>query len=553
MSDASTSETRADSPARHASGAAANRLARESSAYLRQHQWNPVDWYPWGEEALARARHEDRPLFVSIGYSSCHWCHVMERESFENPEIAARLNAAFINIKVDREERPDVDQIYMDTALRLHGHGGWPLNAFCTPDGRPFFVGTYFPPARRGGSAGLPEVIDAVLDAWRNRRHEIEDNASQIAAALETRPDGASDFIADAETVVNAARLVMRNADVIHGGFGAAPKFPTPTNLELLTAALDFMPPDEATGIARFLNRTANEMSRRGLFDQLGGGFHRYCTDASWTIPHFEKMLYDQGQLLSFYAEMARRSHAAADFVWPLRETIDYLRREMKGDGGAYHASQDADSEGSEGRFFVWTPAQIEDVLGSDAAAFCTTYGVRSTGNFEHGTTHLVDEARAPRAEQASARARLFAARALRIPPATDRKHVASWNGYVISGLARTATVLGDASVLEDAVRAADFVLERMVVDGRLMRVHDDGRPHIEGFLDDHAAMLGACLDLQRAGADERFLESAHWLAQEIVGRFADRRTGALYLTPADGQHAKHPLIHRPRSDHMMT
>ncbi len=534
----------------HAPGRKPNRLARESSAYLRQHQWNPVDWYPWGEQALLRAKELDRPLLVSIGYSACHWCHVMERESFEDAAIAARMNEAFVNIKVDREERPDVDQIYMDTALRLHGHGGWPLNVICTPDGRPFFVGTYLPPARRGGMPGFPDVIEAVMEAWQNRRAEIEDNASQIAAAIAARPAESSAYRAGPDTVVRAARLVMRNADAVHGGFGSAPKFPTPTNLELLMTALDFLPPAEATATARFLTSTGNEMARRGLFDQLGGGFHRYCTDANWTIPHFEKMLYDQGQLLSFYAEMARRSHAAGDFVWPIAETIGYLRRELTGAGGAFFASQDADSEGEEGRYFVWTLAQIEAVLGEDAASFCTTYGVRPRGNFEHGTTQLVDEARAPRAEQASARARLLAARSQRVAPATDRKHVASWNGYAISGLARAATVLSDASVLADAVRAGEFVLEKMVVDGRLLRVYDGDRAKIEGFLDDHAAMLCACLDLQRAGGGEHFLAAALWLADEIESRFADRTTGALFLTPRDGEHARNPLIHRPRSDH---
>ncbi len=538
-----------DAPSGATAGRKPNRLARESSAYLRQHQWNPVDWQPWGEEALAQAKREDKPLLVSIGYSACHWCHVMERESFEDEAIAARMNAAFVCIKVDREERPDVDQIYMDTALRLNGNGGWPLNAVCTPDGRPFFVGTYFPPARRGGMPGFPEVIDAVLDAWRNRRAEVEENASQIALAIAERPDARTQRVAGSEAVVAGARLVLKGADAVHGGFGSAPKFPTPTNLELLVTALDFLPPAEATTTARFLTLTANEMARRGLFDQLGGGFHRYCVDASWTIPHFEKMLYDQGQLLAFYAEMARRSHAAADLLWPIRETIDYLRREMTGAGGAHHASQDADSEGEEGRFFVWTPAQIEAVLGDDAAAFCTTYGVRARGNFEHGTTHLVDEARAPRPRQAEARARLLAARNRRIPPATDRKHVAAWNGYVVSGLARASTVLGDASVLADARRAADFVLTEMVVDGRLARVHDGGRPHVEGFLDDHAAMLVACLDLQRAGAGEHYLGHAQGLARAIVERFADRETGALYLTACDGEHARNPLIHRPRPD----
>ncbi len=330
-----------------------NRLAAETSAYLRQHQHNPVDWYPWGDEALARARAEDRPLLVSIGYSACHWCHVMERECFEDPEIAAAMNEAFVCIKVDREERPDVDQIYMDTALKLNGQGGWPLNAICTPDGRPFFVGTYFPPERRGNAPGFREVIDAIMQAWRERRDEIEDNAGQIAAALIDRPEGSSSVEIGPETIRRAARKVMGTADPAHGGFGQAPKFPTPTNLEFLTAALDFLPQEEATQTARFLALTAREMSRRGLFDQLGGGFHRYCVDASWTIPHFEKMLYDQGQLLSFYAELARRAHDPTDLVWPIRETFAYLRREMRAENGAFHASQDADSEGVEGRFFV--------------------------------------------------------------------------------------------------------------------------------------------------------------------------------------------------------
>ncbi|MBW2497823.1 MAG: thioredoxin domain-containing protein [Deltaproteobacteria bacterium] len=524
-----------------------NRLADETSAYLRQHRFNPVDWHPWGEEALRRAREEDRPLLVSIGYSACHWCHVMERESFENPEIAALMNERFVNIKVDREERPDVDQIYMDAALRLNGQGGWPLNAICMPDGRPFFVGTYFPPERRGNMPSFPEVIEALTRAWREQRADVEHNAGQIAAALVARPEGQAGALPGIETVRAAARAILRGADHAHGGFGGAPKFPTPTNLELLTSALDFLDPEEATTTARFLLHTAREMSRRGLYDQLGGGFHRYCVDASWTIPHFEKMLYDQGQLLSFYAELARRSHEDADLLWPIRETVDYLRREMRGEGGAFHASQDADSEGEEGRFFVWTPDEIAEVLGHEAEAFSTAYGVRPGGNFEHGTTHLVDESRAPRERLADSRARLLARRRERVPPATDPKYVAAWNGYTISGLARASSASGDVSMREDAARAARFVLGEMVgSDGRLRRVYDGGRAHVSGFLDDHAAMLTACLDLQRAGAGVDFLESALWLAGEIMGRFADRETGALFLTPADGE----PLIHRPRSEH---
>lgn len=543
------SDTPPDASDRAASSAArpTNRLAGETSAYLRQHQHNPVDWHPWGEEALSRAKALDRPLLVSIGYSACHWCHVMERESFEDPAIAAMMNDAFVCVKVDREERPDVDQIYMETALRMNGQGGWPLNAICTPDGRPFYVGTYFPPERRGQMPGFPEVIEAISRAWREQRDEVEANAGTIAQALVEEPEGEATTQPGPGHVVQAARLIMRSADPTHGGFGQAPKFPTPTNLELLVTALDFLPADEANAAARFLLFTAQEMARRGLYDQIGGGFHRYCVDAAWTIPHFEKMLYDQGQLLGFYAELARRAHDATDLLWPIRETVDYLRREMQAPGGAWYASQDADSEGEEGKSFVWTPAEIAGILGDDADRFCTTYGVRLAGNFEHGTTHLVDEARAERGELAAARARLLAARQQRIAPATDRKHVAAWNGYAISGLARAATATRDRSMLDDAIRAADFVLKEMVDDaGRLLRVHDGGRAHVTGFLDDHAGMLAACLDLHRAGAGDRFLPAARRLADAILDRFADRERGALYLTPVESD----DLIHRPRSDH---
>ncbi|MEM9175544.1 MAG: thioredoxin domain-containing protein, partial [Myxococcota bacterium] len=524
-----------------------NRLGHETSAYLRQHQYNPVDWHPWGEEALARAKAEDRPLLVSIGYSACHWCHVMERECFEDPEIAARMNEAFVCVKVDREERPDVDQIYMDTALKMNGHGGWPLNAICTSDGRPFFVGTYFPPTPRGNAPGFPDVIEAISRAWREQRDAIEENADTIAAALVARPEGEGPETISPALVVAAARQAMRSADAVHGGFGQAPKFPTPTTLEFLTTALDFVPHDEANQTARFLRLTAVEMARRGLYDHLGGGFHRYCVDDSWTIPHFEKMLYDQGQLLAWYAELARRAHDPDDLLWPITETADYLRREMRGEGGAFHASQDADSEGEEGKYFVWTPDELNAILGDETERFCATYGVRLAGNFEGGRSHLVDEARAPRAELANARARLLAARQTRVPPATDPKHVAAWNGYTISGLARAACVTGDETLLADATGAAAFVFAQMFDEaGRLLRVHAEGRAHVLGFLDDYAAMLVACLDLQRAGAGFAWLARAGALADALRARFADDESGALYLTPADGDR----LIHRPRSDH---
>ena len=436
---------------------------------------NPVDWVPWGAEALARAKAEDNPLLVSIGYSACHWCHVMERESFESPEIAERMNAAFVCVKVDREERPDVDQIYMDASLKLNGQGGWPLNAFCTPDGRPFYVGTYFPPEPRGNMPGFPDVIDSLSRAWREQREQIEENAGTIAEAFVVRPEGEAQGTIGAEHVTEAARQIMRVADL---RYGLRPRSLDADEPEFLTAALDFVPEEEARSTAQFLALTAREMSRRGLYDHLGGGFHRYCVDGNWTIPHFEKMLYDQGQLLSFYVELARRAHEPGDLLWPVSETVEYLRREMRAESGAYYASQDADSEGEEGRYFVWTPGQIANLLGDDADPFCTTYGVRLAGNFENGTTHLVDEARAPREELAAARATLLAARQERVSPETDRKHVAAWNGYAISGLARAASTTGDGAMLVDAVAAAEFVFAEMVdAEGRRCDPQRRSRP----------------------------------------------------------------------------
>jgi uncharacterized protein YyaL (SSP411 family) len=525
-----------------------NRLGRETSAYLRQHMHNPVDWYPWGAEALARARTDDRPLLVSIGYSACHWCHVMERESFEDEATAALMNRLYVNVKVDREERPDVDQLYMDTVVRLTGHGGWPLTVFCTPDGQPFHAGTYFPPRPAHGRPSFQQILEAVNDAWRNRRQDVERSAAQILGVLRERPSGVANAPPGARTLAEAVARVMQAADLENGGFGGAPKFPTPTNLDLLLAACDVLPRDAARAALAHAVHSCREYARRGLFDQLGGGFHRYCVDDTWTIPHFEKMLYDQGQLLRTFAESWRRSGGSdEDLAWPIRETVAYLRREMLAPDGGFFASQDADSEGEEGRFFVWTPAQVAAALGqARGEAFCAAYGVLPGGNFEHGTTQLVDVARRPRDVFAAERSTLFAARSARIPPGTDRKRVAAWNGLAISGLARAGSALGDEAMLADAVAAADFVLGRMRDgDGRLLRVYDEGRARVPAFLDDYAALLEACLDLFRAGAGDRYLEAALDFAGQIATRFYDEAEGDLFLTPADGER----LVQRPRSE----
>ena len=525
-----------------------NRLAAESSAYLLQHSRNPVDWYPWGPEALQRARELDRPLLVSIGYSACHWCHVMERESFENAATARRMNENFICIKVDREERPDVDQIYMDAVVRLNqGRGGWPLTAFCLPDGSPFFGGTYYPDEPRHGMPSFSQVLEALADAYANRRQEVEDAGRRIVASLAVDLGPATGQRVGAQAVIQACEFLMRGADYEHGGFGSAPKFPTPTNLELLLAAVDLLPTEQARPVALHLTHSARQMARRGLFDHLAGGFHRYCVDGDWTIPHFEKMLYDQGLLLRVYAELLRRGGEASELAWPLRETVDYLRREMTSPEGGFYASQDADAEGREGAFQVWTPDQVAEVLGEGADAFCRAYGVDARGNFEDGTTHLIDASGEPRERFANERSKLLAARSQRVAPDTDCKRVAAWNGYAISGLVRAGDALGDPTILPDAVAAMDFILDEMVdTSGRLHRIFNRGLPSVPAFLDDHAALLDACLDLFRAGAGERFLGAALHFAQEIGDRFFDEAQGGLFFTPADGEE----LVHRPASDH---
>jgi uncharacterized protein YyaL (SSP411 family) len=548
-----------------------NRLAQETSAYLRQHMHNPVDWFAWGEPARAEAAARDVPMLVSIGYSACHWCHVMERESFEDPATAEVMNRLFVNVKVDREERPDVDRIYMDFLVRTVGHGGWPLTAFCTPEGRPFYAGTYFPPERRHGLPAFRELLEAIAEAWRTRRDELERNAVEAVSVLARRPSGVANEPPGVASLRNVGTRLLANADAEHGGFGGAPKFPTPTSLDALLAAVDVLPPDAARAALGHVAHSCREMARRGLFDHVGGGFHRYCVDATWTIPHFEKMLYDQGQLLRVYAEAWRRSSGTAaagdlrtaasggsgggddDLVWPIRETVAWLRREMAAPDGGWFASQDADSEGEEGKYYVWTPAQLVEALGEErAAAFGAAYGVGDAGNFEHGTTQLVDVARAPRARFAEEREILRGVRAGRVPPATDRKRVASWNAWTISGLARAGSVLGDAAapsgsdLLADAVAGAEFVLAHMRDErGRLLHVYDQGRARVLGFLEDVAGVLEATLDLYRATGDARWLGHALAFAEDLVTRFWDAGEAELFLTPADGE----PLVHRPRAE----
>jgi uncharacterized protein YyaL (SSP411 family) len=436
----------------------------------------------------------------------------------------------------------------MDTVVRLHGHGGWPLTVFCAPDGRPFYAGTYFPPEPRHGLPSFRQLLAAVERAFREQPAQVEDTARQILAALAERPRGVANEPPGAATLAAAATALLEGADAEHGGFGSGPKFPTPTNLDALLAACDVLPEDDARSALGFLAFTCGEMARRGLWDHLGGGFHRYCVDGHWGIPHFEKMLYDQGQLLRVYADVWRRTgERDPELVWPVLETAGWLAREMEGPEGGWCASQDADSEGHEGRYYVWTPAEVEGVLGPErGAAFCRAYAITEEGNFE-GSNVLWDLARGPRADFAAERAELLAARAKRVPPATDTKRVLGWNALAISGLAYAGSVLDQPALLDAASACARFVRSHLrEPGGRWLRVFAEGRARVPAFLDDLAAWLAACLDLQRATGDAALPALALEVAEEIQARFFDPAENDLFLTPADGE----KLAHRPRSDH---
>jgi hypothetical protein len=473
----------------------------------------------------------------------------MERESFDEPETAALINAELVAIKVDREERPDVDQIYMETVVRLTGHGGWPLNVFCTPDGRPFFGGTYYPPQRMYDRPSFRELVAAIARLYKTDAARVEAQAAQLRAALEQELAPAAHEVSGIDALAELCTALMADADRVNGGFGSAPKFPTPTQLEalLLGGPLRARPAD-ASG---HLELTLLRMLRGGLYDQLGGGFHRYSTDAQWLVPHFEKMLYDQGQLLRVYAEAYRQTDTA-ELLVAQEGTIAYMEREMRAPDGGLYASQDADSEGEEGRFYVWDRAEIEAVLGAErGAAFCEAYGVTASGTFE-GTGKSVLALGLPddRDRFSEARAVLLDARSRRVPPDTDRKHVTAWIGYGIAGLATAAATLERPAWLALAKSAADFVDARLSTGSDrevagLHRIFDAGRAHTRACLDDYAAMLAAELDLYRAGAGDLHAGRAVRLADAILRRFYDARAQALYLVEAGDP----TLIVRPKTD----
>jgi hypothetical protein len=545
-----------------------NRLARETSPYLRQHAHNPVDWYPWGEEALQRAKAEDKPIFLSIGYSACHWCHVMERESFENAAIATLMNERFVNIKVDREERPDLDEIYMAATQMLARQGGWPNSVFLTPDLKPFFAGTYFPPEARYGRPGFPDILKGVAEAYSTRREEIGQVASEVAEQIQAL----SEMTASKEPV--GPKLLSRafgdlagRFDPAHGGFGGAPKFPHSMDVSFLLRY------HKRTGNAEALRMAVvslDRMARGGLFDQIGGGFHRYSVDAQWLVPHFEKMLYDNALLARTYAEAAQAiaplgpspalpdgAATAAFFRQVARDTLDWALREMLLPEGAFASSLDADSEGEEGRFYVWTLEEIEAAVGRSEAMFVAgTWGATREGNFEGkrnvlslpvGLVELAREQRSDEAEVrlrlAGARARLMQARDRRVRPGRDDKALADWNGLMIGALAFAGRVLDERRYVEAAVKAADLVLGRMRRDGRLLHSFLGGEARHNAYLIDYAAMIAACLDLSEATSDARWVAEAEGLARQAIDLFRDADTGGFFFTASD--HEK--LIARTR------
>jgi uncharacterized protein YyaL (SSP411 family) len=505
----------------------ANRLAQETSPYLLQHRDNPVDWYPWGEEARARAHELDRPILLSIGYSACHWCHVMERESFEDPETATYMNEHFVSVKVDREERPDVDALYMEAVQAISGHGGWPMTVFCDPDGVPFYGGTYFPPDEGRGMPSFRMVMEAVVDAFESRREELRERAPEtrlrLGAIGAIEPSGEAP---GAELLAETIAALEAGADMERGGFGGAPKFPPSSALELLLAR-DATAPVE---------RTLDAMMAGGIYDQIGGGFARYSVDASWLVPHFEKMLYDNAQLaLAYLHGWQALGHERYRGV--CEETLDWALREMRGPEGGFYSALDADSEGEEGRFYVWTPSEIDAVLGDVGERVAEFYGVSEAGNFEGSNVlHLAGGVTAPEPEGlAAARQALYEARAERVRPGLDDKRLAAWNALMLGALAEAGAALDREDYLDAARDCAEFVLRDLRdAGGHLLRTYKDGEGRLNAYLEDHAFLLEALLTLYEATFEQRWFAEARALADTMIARFGDPQHGGFYSTSTD-------------------
>jgi uncharacterized protein YyaL (SSP411 family) len=529
-----------------------NRLARETSPYLLQHAENPVDWHPWDDEALEAARTSDLPILLSIGYSACHWCHVMERESFEDPATAEVMNRNFVCIKVDREERPDLDTIYMSAVQQMTGSGGWPMTVFLTPDLKPFFGGTYFPPTPRYGMPGFVDVLDAVAEAYRERRDDVERNANQVVEVISTGigPNGHHADL-DGDLLDAAASSLKRLYDPVNGGLGSAPKFPQAMALDFLLRSW------KRTGEPELLEIVENsllKMAHGGIHDQLGGGFARYSTDEGWLVPHFEKMLYDQALLAPLYLRVFQAT-GNPGYLSGCTRTIDYVLRDLRSPEGGFYSAEDADSAGSEGLFYTWTHAEVQDILGDDFELFAMTFDVTPRGNWEgRNILHVARDRRSIPAELGiteqqyrgrldAARSRLFAARAERVRPARDEKVLTGWNGLMLAAVAEAAAVLDNQEYLRAAQANAELMLTRLYVDGQLKRSYRDGRARINGYLEDYACLADGLLQLYQADFDVRWYQAAAEIADQILERFSDSAGGILFST-ADNHEQ---LLFRPK------
>jgi len=531
-----------------------NHLIEENSPYLLSHAHNPVNWYPWGDEALERAKAENKPIFLSIGYAACHWCHVMERESFENEEIAAILNGHYVSIKVDREQRPDLDQIYMTFTTAITGSGGWPMTVFLTPDLKPFFAGTYFPPDDRYGRPGFGRLISEVARAWKDERDKILNSSDRILSQISAQVNQEmGQSLLTAGMLDQGASGLMQGFDQVHGGFGTSPKFPHATELSFF---LRYYCKSGDTTYLQAVEKALKGMARGGIYDHLGGGFARYSVDEKWLVPHFEKMLYDNGLLAQLYAE-AYQMTGEKMYLETLKGTLDFILREMTDKTGGFYSALDADSEGEEGKFYVWSKKEIEEILGDDAALFCRYYDVTERGNFEgHNILNL--NALAPGVKNdsgledfdrhmASLRQKLFEVRSRRVRPLTDDKILTSWNGLALKALCMGYQVTGDERYLEAAVKNASFVKNKLFNDNKLTHSYREGR-HSQGqFLEDYGYYLGGLVELYQtdhSGNNGQWLEFAVTLAENAVELFMNEN-GTLYLRP-DGQS---DLIMRPKDE----
>ncbi|HEX8650286.1 MAG TPA: thioredoxin domain-containing protein [Pyrinomonadaceae bacterium] len=518
-----------------------NRLAKETSPYLLQHADNPVDWFPWGEEALERARDENKPILLSIGYSACHWCHVMAHESFENEEIAKLMNENFINIKVDREERPDLDQIYMNAVQMMTGHGGWPMTVFLTPEGVPFYGGTYFPSEDRYNMPGFPRVLEGVAEAYRAKPDDVTQTAVTMLTELRRMGQARESNEALSSGMLDAAyRGTARNYDPEHGGFGSAPKFPAPMGLEFLLRTHARTAQPEAL---KMVLHTCRKMAEGGMYDQLGGGFHRYSTDARWLVPHFEKMLYDNALLSHHYLHVYQQT-GDAFYRRISEETLDYVVREMTDERGGFYSTQDADSEGHEGKFFVWTPAEIKEALGEDdGALFCAYYDVTESGNFEGQNILHVSRTVEEVAKEAEVsverltevlergRRELFDVRERRVKPGRDEKVLTAWNGLMLASFAEASAILERGDYRDVAERNAQFVLDNLRRDRLLLRTYKDGQARLNGYLEDYAFFADGLLALYEATGELRWLEEAIAITERMVEEFWDEREGGFFYT----------------------